>query len=69
MKIKDIRKLDDEALGLELRSLRNELFKLRTQTVSEKVEDTSRFSKLRKDVARLLTERNARLAAAAGHNG
>ena len=36
-----------------------------TQSVTEKIEDTSQFGKIKKDIARLQTERQARLNAAA----
>jgi ribosomal protein L29 len=52
--------LRDEEIGIELKRLREKLFTLRSQAVTEKVEDTSQFLKVRKDVARLLTERNVR---------
>lgn len=60
MKNEDVKKLTGEEIGAELASLRERLFTLRTQTVTEKVEDNSHFRKHRKDVARLLTERSAR---------
>lgn len=56
----DIRKMRDEEIGIELKRVREKLFTLRSQTVTEKVEDTSQLGKLRKDAARLLTERRAR---------
>lgn len=56
----EVRALSDEEIGVEIKRLRMELFDLRTQSVTEKIEDTSRFSKVKKDIARLLTERNAR---------
>ena len=35
-----------------------------SNAVTEKIEDTSQFTKIKKDIARLLTEQNARKAAA-----
>ena len=64
MKAQESHKLTDEEIGVEIKRLRNELFTLRTQAVTEKVEDVSRFKKTRRDIARLLTERNARIAKA-----
>lgn len=61
----DIRKMRDEEIGIELKRLREKVFTLRSQTVTEKVEDTSQLRKLRRDVARLLTERHARQLAKA----
>lgn len=56
----EVRKMKDEELKTELGRLRTKLFDLRSQAVTEKVENTAQFVELRKDVARLLTERNAR---------
>ena len=60
----EVRKLKDEEIALEVRRLREKLYTLRTQAVTEKVEDLSQFTKIRRDVARLLTERSARAAKA-----
>ncbi|MEM0982609.1 MAG: 50S ribosomal protein L29 [Planctomycetota bacterium] len=58
----EIRALKDEELTIELGKQREKLYTLRVQSVTEKVEDTSQFRKIRKDIARLLTERSARFA-------
>lgn len=60
MKANEVRAMQDEEIGAELGRLRNKLFSLRSQTVTEKVEDNSQFRKIRRDIARLLTERAAR---------
>ncbi|MDA0803372.1 MAG: 50S ribosomal protein L29 [Planctomycetota bacterium] len=61
MDTKDIRKMSDEQLTAELAAARRRLFDLRTQqVVGEKVTDTAQFPKIRKNVARLLTESTAR---------
>jgi large subunit ribosomal protein L29 len=60
------RALTGEELGLELDRLRGQLFSLRSQSVTEKVEDNSQLGKIRRDIARLLTEQRARQTAAAG---
>lgn len=65
MKAKEIHKLSDEELDIEVDRLRKRLFELRNQSVTEKIEDTSQFRKIRKDVARLLTEKNSRQPAEA----
>ncbi len=57
---KEVRKLKDEEITIEVARLRRELFDLRSKGVSEKIVDTSAIGKLRRDIARLLTERNAR---------
>ncbi len=59
---KEVRALSDEEIKIELARLRDKLFGLRTQGVTEKVEDNSSFIKIRRDVARLMTERTARLS-------
>lgn len=56
----EVRKLNDEELGLELTRLREKLFQLRVQATTEKVENTAQFKLLRADIARVLTERQAR---------
>jgi large subunit ribosomal protein L29 len=56
----ETRKLRDEEIAIELKKVREKLFTLRTQMVTDKVDDTSQFRKLRRDVARLLTESRAR---------
>lgn len=52
--------LKNEEIEVELGRLREKLFTLRTQSVTEKVEDNSQFRKVRRDIARLLTEQRAR---------
>ena len=56
----EVRKLDDEEIEIEVRRLRRSLFDLRSQAVTEKITDTSRFGKIKKDIARLLTEKPRR---------
>ena len=65
MKAKEVHKLSDEEIDIEVVRLRRKLFELRTQAVTEKILDTSLFNKIRKDVARLLTEKNTRVQAEA----
>lgn len=60
MNANEVRKLSSEEIDIEVQRLRRRLFDLRCQTVTEKIEDTSQFRKLKKDVARLLTERKVR---------
>ncbi|MHC4941375.1 MAG: 50S ribosomal protein L29 [Planctomycetota bacterium] len=60
MKAKEVHKLSDEELEVEVGRLRRQLFDLRTQSVTEKIQDTSQFRKIRSDIARVLTERSAR---------
>ncbi len=60
MKAADIHKMQDDELKIEAKRLRRHLFDLRTQSVTEKIEDVTQFSKTRKDIARLLTEARKR---------
>jgi large subunit ribosomal protein L29 len=66
MKVKDIRQLSDEELGLELERIRRHLFDLRSQAVTEKLEDPTMLTKAKRDMARILTvQREREIAAAA----
>jgi large subunit ribosomal protein L29 len=60
MDMKELRAMSDKVLNEELKKLREQHFDLRSQMVTEKVTDTSQFSKLRKDIARAQTELSAR---------
>ncbi len=64
MKAKEVHKLSSEELAVEVKRLRRWMFDLRTQAVTEKIEDTSQFKKTRRDIARLLTEQHARQTSA-----
>jgi large subunit ribosomal protein L29 len=55
-----VRAMKDEELAVLSRELRDKAFLLRSQAVTEKVEDTSQFGKIKKDIARIETERSAR---------
>ena len=61
---KEVRALTAEQVTAELADLRQKLYSLRTQTVTEKVEDNSQFRKVRRDIARLLTVQTERRATA-----
>ena len=63
---KEVRALSDEEIKVELSRLRDKLYTMRTQGVTEKVEDNSSFKKHRRDIARLLTERTTRIKGKAG---
>lgn len=65
MKAKEAHKLSDDEVKIETARLRKRLFELRAQAVTEKIEDTSQFRKVRKDIARVLTEANMRRRKAA----
>ena len=55
MKIKEIRDKQTAAIQLELKDLQKHLFDLRTQAVTEKLENPSLLRKTRKDIARFKT--------------
>jgi large subunit ribosomal protein L29 len=63
---KEVRALKDEEIKVELERNRTKLYQLRSQTVTEKVENTAQFKSVRRDIARLLTERSSRSASKAG---
>ncbi len=65
MKTSEIRQLSDDELQSELDRLRRHLFDLRSQAVTEKLEDPSMLQKTKRDVARLLTIRRERRRAVA----
>ena len=60
MSPEQVRKMSDAEIGIALKELRTKGFDLRSQLVTEKLEDTSQFPKIKAGVARLLTERSAR---------
>jgi len=55
MKVKEIREKETEHLKHELEEKRKHLFDLRSQAVTEKLEDPSQLKKTRKDIARMIT--------------
>lgn len=61
MKAKEVHKLSDEEIKVETQRLRKRMFELRTQAVTEKIQDTTQFGNVRRDIARVLTEASARL--------
>jgi large subunit ribosomal protein L29 len=60
----EAKKLSNDEIKVEVKRLREKLFQLRVQRETEKVENTAQFKALRKDLARVLTERTARRHAA-----
>jgi large subunit ribosomal protein L29 len=55
MKIKEIKEKDTDALKAELVSQQKHLFDLRTQSVTEKLEDPTQLGKTRKVIAQIKT--------------
>jgi large subunit ribosomal protein L29 len=60
MKMNEIKALKDEELVSELERVRRHLFDLRSQSVTEKLEDPSMLKRARTDIARILTEMRQR---------
>jgi large subunit ribosomal protein L29 len=54
-KLKEIRDRGTEELRKEVEDKRRHLFDLRSQAVTEKLEDPSQLRKTRKEIARILT--------------
>lgn len=55
MKIGEIRQLKNDELHAELDRLRRHLFDLRSQAVTEKLEDPAQMTKTKRDIARVFT--------------
>jgi large subunit ribosomal protein L29 len=55
MKLKEIREKETEHLKHELEEKRKHLFNLRSQAVTEKLEDPTQLRKTRLDIARMMT--------------
>ena len=55
MKISEIRNMTAEELQMEISRLRRHVFDLRSQAVTEKLEDPSMLRKAQRDIARILT--------------
>lgn len=60
MKIQEIRNLNDEELQSENDRLRRHVFDLRSQAVTEKLEDPTMLTKAKRDIARVLTVQRER---------
>ena len=58
MKSKEINKLTADELENKLDKLKKDLFNMRFKKVNGPLEDTSKFSQVKKDVAKILTKLN-----------
>ena len=65
MKVSEIREMNDEQLAAELAETRRELFDLRFQAATERLDAPSELRKLRKKIARILTVQTERTKTAA----
>ena len=59
-KISELRQLEDNEIDQNLVDTRKELFNLRFQLATGRLDNVSRIATLRKDIARLLTLRRER---------
>ncbi len=60
MKAVEVHKMSGQELDVEQQRLRKQLFELRSQAVTEKLENPRQIRNLRRDIARVLTEAHAR---------
>jgi large subunit ribosomal protein L29 len=65
MKMKQVRELTDAELDHQVDELRKDQFKLRMQAKTGQLENPAKVKGIRKDIARLLTDKVRRTAAAA----
>ncbi|MBA3316235.1 MAG: 50S ribosomal protein L29 [Planctomycetota bacterium] len=63
-KASDLREMSDEQLTFSLKEARQELFRLRFQAATEKLDAPSNLTKLRREIARILTIQGQRQTAA-----
>ena len=55
MKVNDIREMNPDELSEELENLQKKFFEIRTQAVTEKLEDPTQLTKVKRDIARIMT--------------
>jgi large subunit ribosomal protein L29 len=55
MKMADLRQMDDHQLDLQLKEMIKNLFHLRFQSATERLETPSEINKVKRDVARVKT--------------
>ena len=65
MKASEIREMNPDELEGELENMQQKLFEIRTQAVTEKLEDPTQLTKLRRDIARIKTVIHERESASA----
>ncbi|MEO1235591.1 MAG: 50S ribosomal protein L29 [Planctomycetota bacterium] len=66
MKPAEVHKMSDAELLETTGQLRKQLFELRSQSVTEKLENPRQLGAIRRDIARVLTEQRSREIAAPG---
>lgn len=60
MKSSEVHKMKPEELLVEEERLRRQLYEVRSQAVTEKLENPRQLTNIRRDIARVLTEKRAR---------
>ena len=58
MKNKAIKKLSDDELKNKVNSLKKDLFNFRFRKINGQLEDTSKISELKRDLAKIMTKLN-----------
>ena len=58
MKIKEINKLSNDEMKKKIASLKKDLFNIRFRKVNGQLDDTSKPSTIKKDLAKILTKLN-----------
>jgi len=58
MKSKEVNKLNIDEIKNKINSLKKDLFNIRFKKINGQLQDTSKISQLKKDVAKLLTKIN-----------
>lgn len=69
MKASEVRNLTDQELALKERNLREEMHRVRFQKYTGELADTDKLRRLKRDLARVLTELGSRAQAAKAENG
>ncbi len=60
MKVSEIREMNPDELVDEMENLRRKIFEIRTQAVTEKLEDPTLLTKTKRDIAKIKTVLNER---------
>ena len=60
MKKSEVHKMSDAEMTEEVARLRKQLFELKCQAVTEKLENPRQLGNIRRDIARILTEQRQR---------
>ena len=61
MKNKEIKKMTDDELNNKVNSLKKDLFNFRFRKINGQLEDTSKISQLKRDLAKVITKLNKKV--------